>query len=35
LTLFVTLWMTENIHESPAGTDSNAQRLQVDAVWKF
>lgn len=33
--IFVTLWMTENIHESPAGSDSNAQRLQVDAIWKF
>lgn len=35
LTFFVTCWMTENMAESPVGSNSRASRLQVDAVWKF
>ncbi|MEW6302226.1 MAG: putative porin [Verrucomicrobiota bacterium] len=35
LTFFVTYWITENIVPNPAGSVSEASRLQVDAVWKF
>lgn len=35
LTLGVTYWLTELVHENPAGSDSGAGRLQVDAAWKF
>jgi hypothetical protein len=28
-------WLTENILETPAGSDSDATRIQVDAIWKF
>jgi hypothetical protein len=35
LTLSVTYWLTGLINESPAGSDSDAGRLQVDASLKF
>lgn len=35
ITLNITYWITQNIIETPAGSDSDASRLQVDAVWKF
>ena len=35
LTFFATYWITENISETPAGSNSRAGRLQLDAVWKF
>ncbi|MDX1952557.1 MAG: putative porin [Verrucomicrobiota bacterium] len=35
LTFGVTYFMTEVIEESPAASDSDMNRLQVDAVWKF
>jgi hypothetical protein len=35
LTLNVTYWLTQNILETPAVSDSDATRLQVDAVLKF
>lgn len=35
LTLGLTCFLTELINESPAGAESSAQRLQLDAVWKF
>jgi len=35
LTLGVTYFRTELIDESPAGSNSDMTRLQVDAVWKF
>jgi hypothetical protein len=35
LTLYATYWITQNILETPAGSDSDATRLQVDAILKF
>lgn len=35
ITLNITYWITQNILETPAGSDSDASRLQVDAIWKF
>ncbi len=35
LTFNVSYWITENIRESPAGSDSDLGRLQMDAIWKF
>ncbi len=35
LTLAITYWITENIRENPVGSESDASRLQIDAVWKF
>jgi len=35
LTLNATYWITENILKTPVGSDSDATRLQVDAVLKF
>lgn len=35
ITLNVTYWITQNILETPAGSNSDSTRLQMDAVWKF
>ena len=35
LTLSVTYWRTENIAENPLSSVSRADRLQVDAAWKY
>jgi hypothetical protein len=35
LTFNATYWITQNIIKSPAGSDSDATRLQVDATVKF
>ena len=35
LTLNATYWITENILKTPSGSDSDATRLQIDAVLKF
>ena len=35
ITLNITYWITRNILETPSGSDSDASRLQVDAIWKF
>ncbi len=34
-TLAVSLWLTDNINENPAGSSASARRLQMDAQWKF
>ena len=35
VTLSVAYFFTDLVHNSPAGSESGAGRLQVDAVWKF
>lgn len=35
LSLWMTLWLTENISAHPAGSNSEAARLQLDAIWNF
>jgi len=35
LTLGVTLWVTDAVHETPVGSAAGATRIQVDALWKF